>query len=149
MAFTRDLKSLIVDDFRAEHAVAILAKHDDPSRWEEQARIIEESGQALTVFIDDEPAMCVGIIDIWEGLGEVWIVVSDAIQSRPVSVARGMRELLDGYFEQGGYRRIQSNVRADWDTARLFAEFVGMKEEGMMPSFGPEGADYVRYAKVI
>ena len=140
---------MIVDEFRAEHAVAILAQHDDPERWEEQAQIIEETGSALTVFIDNQPAMCVGIIDIWDGLGEVWIVVSNAIESRPVSVARGMRELLDGYFEQGGDRRIQSNVRADWATARRFAKFVGMKEEGLMPSFGPEGADYVRYAKVL
>ena len=81
MAFTRDLKSLIVDDFRAEHAVAILAKHDDPSRWEEQARIIEESGEALTVFIDDQPAMCVGIIDIWEG----GLEIPDFSALRPVT----------------------------------------------------------------
>ena len=140
---------MIVRDFRAEHAVAILAGHDDPDRWEEQARIIEDSGKALTIFIDDEPAMCIGIIDIWEGLGEVWIVVSNEIARRPVSIARGMRELLAEYFKYGGYRRIQSNVRADWNTARRFAKFVGMEEEGSMPNFGPDGADYVRFAKVI
>lgn len=140
---------MIVDEFRAEHAIEILAGHDDPDRWEEQARIIEDSGKALTVFIDERPALCIGIIDIWDGLGEVWIVVSNEITQRPVSIARGMRELLAEYFEYGGYRRIQSNVRADWDTARRFAKFVGMKEEGLMPSFGPDGADYVRFAKVM
>ena len=115
--------------------------------WDEQAVILEESGEAMTLMGDDkDPVLCMGIIPLWQGCGEAWMLVSDKTSERPIAVARAIKETFLEYSQHKEFCRVQSNVRADWPLAIKFVKFFGMKEEGLMQMFGPEGADYIRFA---
>ncbi|MEL0098281.1 MAG: hypothetical protein VW907_01850, partial [Opitutae bacterium] len=66
----------------------------------------------------------------------------------PVTLSRATKEVLHEEIVKTNYRRVQVNVRADWEVAVRFSKFLGFKEEGLMRKFGPEGADYLRMSIV-
>ena len=45
--------------------------------------------------------------------------------------------------------QLQTSVKADCDIAIRFAKWLGLKEEGLMKGYGPDGSDYFRYARII
>jgi RimJ/RimL family protein N-acetyltransferase len=55
-------------------------------------------------------------------------------------------QIFQSIKKHGGFRRIQTAVQEDWETARRFAEACGMKYEGRMPYYGIKGEHFVRYA---
>ena len=67
---------------------------------------------------------------------------------RPVTLARILYDTFYEWVEHKELWRVQANVRADWPLAIRFARFIGMEREGLMKKFGPEQADYFRYAWV-
>jgi len=141
---------LEIVQFKAEHAQKVMASDsikNDGYDWDEQAVILEESGEAMTlVSSDKDPVLCMGVVPLWEGCGEAWMLAADKISERPIATARAIKEVFLEYNQHKEFRRVQSNVKADWPLAIKFVKFIGMKEEGLMQKFGPEGADYIRFA---
>jgi hypothetical protein len=45
-------------------------------------------------------------------------------------------------------KRLQTAVKADFVLGIKFAEWWGLKSEGLMKHYGPDGADYIRFAKI-
>jgi RimJ/RimL family protein N-acetyltransferase len=46
-------------------------------------------------------------------------------------------------------KRLQTSVKADSKLALRFAEWLGLKQEGLMKNYGPDGSDYYRYARIF
>ena len=46
-------------------------------------------------------------------------------------------------------KRLQTSVKADCEMALRFASWLGLKPEGKMIGYGPDGSDYMRYARII
>lgn len=87
-----------------------------------------------------------GVFPLWEGCGEAWAIPTKRIKDRKIAIARHFRKTLDLAFEDLKMRRVQAAVKVGHNEAHRLARFVGMEEEGLMKRYGPEGADYVRYA---
>ena len=87
-----------------------------------------------------------GVFPLWEGCGEAWAIPTVRIKERRISIARHFKRTLDLAFEDLKMRRVQAAVKVGHDEAHRLARFVGMEEEGLMKRYGPEGADYMRYA---
>mgnify|MGYP000156211423 CR=1 FL=1 len=87
-----------------------------------------------------------GVFPLWEGSGEAWAIPTKDIANRRISIARHFRRTLDLAFEDLKMRRVQAAVKVGHINAHKLARFLGMEEEGLMKRYGPEGADYVRYA---
>jgi len=45
--------------------------------------------------------------------------------------------------------RIQASVCASDVRANRYAQWLGFEKEGIMRKYGPDGTDYIRYARVI
>ena len=137
-------------DYETRHSEIIMSQRDvnEGIPWQEHSRQLEQAGRCVTLIVDSEPALVTGIVQLWPTVGEAWFMAGTKIYAYPVAIARAVKESLAEYIELAGYDRIQANVRADWKAAIRFAKFVNMKEEGLMPRFGPEGADYIRMAWV-
>ena len=45
--------------------------------------------------------------------------------------------------------RIQASVHTTDEQSIKFAEWMGFENEGLMKKFGPDGADYYRFARVV
>jgi hypothetical protein len=137
-------------DYKKEHSEIIMSQRldDEEFPWQEHAEALEKEGRCVTLIVDDEPALVTGICELWPGVGEAWFMAGNKIYSYPITIARAVKESLHEYIALANFWRIQANVKADWEEAIRFARFCGMKEEGLMPKYGPNGIDYLRMAWV-
>ena len=132
--------------FKATHAEEILAG-DQIEQWSMHSDRLA-SVESYTLLHDGNPAISTGVIELWPGVGEAWMLSNDILQAHPLAMSRAVKRSLFWHIEKKGYWRVQANVRVGWPQAEKFAEFVGMKREGLMPTFGQQQEDHYRYAWV-
>jgi len=99
---------------------------------------------AWTGIVNGHIIAAAGFIPMWDGVAECWFIGSDRIQTRIKSVLKTTKQIIN----EVSYKRLHSNVRADWMKAIRFAEVLGFEKEGLMKKFGPEGSDYLVMGKV-
>ena len=92
---------------------------------------------------------CGGIIPIWPGLAECWLVGGWRLPSHKISAVRALTLTLARLVRENKLRRLQAIVRADWDQAIRFVEFLRFEQEGLLRKYGPDGSDHYVYARII
>jgi hypothetical protein len=103
------------------------------------------AGEAWSVIADDGDVLAFGgVVKLWEGTGEAWSVVSARAKEFPLAVCKASRAAVRG----ARLRRVQACVRAGDETARRFAELCGLDAEATLRAFGPDGEDYIMYARI-
>ena len=142
-------------DYKPEHIESIL--DGDMSKMarksfgmaEDIAHGLVAPGLAFTGLIDGYVIASAGIKPLWPGVGEAWIVASDNMPKKKLSVIKLIRENFDRMIQDNNFVRVQAGVRYDWPEAKRFAEFLGFEHEGIMKKYGPDGQDYYRMARVF
>jgi RimJ/RimL family protein N-acetyltransferase len=141
--------------FVPAHAEALLADDlnegcpeivDDWSAW---IGDLVNPDMAFTGIENGHLVGSAGLIKIWPGVSEAWFVGSWRLNNNVMAGARATRRKLDELMKAHELHRIQAVVRADWPTARRFARYLGMKDEGVMKQYGSDRMDYMRVAKTI
>ena len=114
-------------------------------RYVQQMRV-----QGMSWSVDDSGTIVAsaGLIPLWRGVAEAWMIGGDEIGKHRVKVSRLIRTMLDDVMQLHGVYRVQANIHHRFERAIRLAEWLGFENEGLMPRFGVEGADYFRYAKV-
>ena len=146
---------MIMVDYKPEHIESIL--DGDMSKMarksfgmaEDIAHGLVAPGLAFTGLIDGYVIASAGIKPLWPGVGEAWIVASDNMPKKKLSVIKLIRENFDRMIQDNNFVRVQACVRSDWPEAKRFAEFLGFEHEGIMKKYGPDGQDYYRMARVF
>ena len=146
---------MIMVDYKPEHIESIL--DGDMSKMarksfgmaEDIAHGLVAPGLAFTGLIDGYVIASAGIKPLWPGVGEAWIVASDNMPKKKLSVIKLIRENFDSMIQENNLVRVQASVRSDWLEAKRFAEFLGFEHEGIMRKYGPDGQDYLRMARII
>lgn len=87
-----------------------------------------------------------GIAPLWDGVGEAWAIPTKRIRDRKTAIARHFKYTFDMVAQDLKMRRVQAAVKMGHKEAHRLVRFVGMEEEGLMKQYGPDGADYMRYA---
>jgi len=90
-----------------------------------------------------------GIIPIWDGVAECWLVGGWRLGSHKVSAVRALTVTLARLVKEQQLRRLQAIVRADWDQAVRFVEFLRFEREGLLRGYGPDGSDHYVYARIF
>lgn len=101
----------------------------------------------------DRPLACGGLEPNGNGRWTAWLYASDLT---PRGWAKVAQAFLVGVL-QSGARRVEITVRApkdagEWPAALgacAFAEHLGLKREGLMREYTPDGADYWLYGGVF
>lgn len=88
-----------------------------------------------------------GIVPMWQGVGEAWMVPTVHLKKRRVAASRHMKIGLDELINYLKVHRTQAAVKVGFKEAHRLVQFVGMENEGLMKKYGPDASDYVRYAK--
>lgn len=88
-----------------------------------------------------------GILPVWEGVGEIWLIPTRLAKTKPVSLARHIKLGLLDMEKSLELRRLQAVVRCGFDRGHDLVKFLGFQSEGVMRKYGPDGEDYERYAK--
>jgi len=110
---------------------------------------MENKDRAFTLVDNGHLVAAGGIIPIWEGMGEAWLIPSDVMPRYRLRVIKTLRRRIDEIIDADNLRRLQATVRADYDVAVRFIEFLGFKREGLMKNYGPGGADHYMYSRII
>ena len=92
---------------------------------------------------------CGGIIPLWDGVAECWLVGGWRLGSHKISAVRALTATLAHQVKKQQLRRLQAVVQADWDEAVRFVEFLRFKREGLLRGYGPVGSDHYVYARII
>lgn len=105
--------------------------------------------RGYTLFEEDVVLGIGGVHNIWNGVGEAWLLLGKEAFARPRTVARHTVNMFDHMQEEYKYQRIQASIAVKDAKAKRFAEWLGFQNEGIMRKYGPDGSDYYRYARVM
>lgn len=112
------------------------------------ARELAENGPALS-FVETDIIASGGIINLQRGVGDAWLSLSksftiDGPSKRWVRLTR----LIELELSRLDFRRIQTAIPVGFKPGHRFARHMGFVSEGIMRSYGHDGSDYERFARV-
>ena len=141
--------------FLPEHADQIIAIGLNDKLMEIDAsysdnRICDHSqpGNAYTMFVNDKPVFACGIVILWEGVAECWVMASQNVYEMKFLAARTILDLQDKLCKKNKIRRLQTSVKADFKLGLRLATWCGLEVEGLKKKYGPDGSDYYQLGKI-
>ena len=144
-----------IRDFKPEHADEIISFGMNSKLMEidasfEDNRICNYStkGNAYTMFMNDKPVFAIGIVILWDGVAEGWVMASQNIFEMKFLAAKTMKELTDDMCKKNKIKRLQTSVKADFKLGIRFATWLGLEVEGLKKKYGPDGSDYYQLGKI-
>ena len=99
-------------------------------------------GEAITVLTHGKPIAIFGIVQIWDGLAEVWLIPDEALRVYPVFMTKAARSFIDICMISGRLHRVQITVRCDHRQAVGWAKTIGFTREGTLSKYGPDQSDF-------
>ena len=105
-------------------------------------------GLSFTLLCNSEPICSGGIIPLWNGSAEGWVISSKRIFKNRIRASRLIRKRTDLLCANNNIWRLQTAVKADFKIGLRFAKFLGFKNEGLMTGYGPDKSDYYRMARI-
>ena len=141
--------------FLPEHADEIIAIGLNDKLMEIDAsykdnRICDHSqpGNAYTMFVNNKPVFACGIVVLWDGVAECWVMASQNIYEMKFLAARTILDLQDKLCKKNKIRRLQTSVKADFKLGLRLATWCGLEVEGLKKKYGPDGSDYYQLGKI-
>lgn len=139
---------MLIVPYRAEHLdELVLQWAQAPSGvWftREQALALEGT-EAWSGIYDNEPVICSGVVQVWQGRYMAWSYVSKNAGICFVSIHKAVRRFLD----TSGHRRIEMAVDCDFPQGHRWARLLGFTLEAeRLKAYRPDGGDCALYARV-
>ena len=141
--------------FLPEHADEIIAIGLNDKLMEIDAsykdnRICDHSqpDNAYTMFVNNKPVFACGIVVLWDGVAECWVMASQNIYEMKFLAARTILDLQDKLCKKNKIRRLQTSVKADFKLGLRLATWCGLEVEGLKKKYGPDGSDYYQLGKI-
>ena len=115
----------------------------------EEGRIdIGIPGLSFTLWADNNIVLCGGITPMWDGVAEGWVIASKRIYDHKIKSVSAIKKRLDLLCTNNNIWRLQTSVKEDFKVGVRFAEWLGLKKEGLMLKYGPDKTNYYRMAKI-
>lgn len=102
-------------------------------------------GPAFTGVAPEGIIACGGILPLWKGVGEAWVVTSELVNLYPLTFAKVIWRKLKELIESNSFERVQTTVDKDYTISQAWVDRMGFKNEGLMRKF-LGGRDFYRYA---
>ena len=108
----------------------------------------ENNGQCVTVWVDGKIIGCGGIDIMWEGVGEVWLLMSYETDKCPVKAYRLIRNGMNKLINDNNLKRCQGWCRVDFAKGHTLFRHLGFETEGIARKYLPDGTDAILYARI-
>jgi hypothetical protein len=139
---------LNLKQFEVRHAEEAMDGEEPVRGFYQYVAQMRVEGMSWSAEVDGRIVASAGLVPLWKGVAEAWMLGSDDVGRHRIKVARQLRVMLDEVMWHRGIYRAQANIHHKFEKAIRLAEWLGFENEGLMRRFGIEGADYIRYAKV-
>jgi|TARA_B100001250_G_C19154770_1_gene509582 hypothetical protein len=149
------VSDVVIVPFENKHAEQILEQGLNSEFLElkpehkKYAFFLKEVGMSFTGLVNNKPIAAGGVFHLWDGVAEGWVLATKDIYKYPVFCAKHIKQRTEIILKANKIKRIQTSVKADCDVALRFAKWLGFKKEGLMESYGPDGSDFVRFARIM
>ena len=117
--------------------------------FNERLKWYSDTELACSAISGGQMLCCWGIIQIWPGLAEGWLLTSNQIEGYAVSLTRGARRYFKQVATELKLNRLQITVNSRNIVAIRWADALGFEREGRLRNYGPSGDDYFMYARVF
>ena len=142
--------------FRAEDMMTIInegtkeqgIKYYGAGTLEELAQQTEEDGLSITGIVNDELVGCGGIRKLWDGVGEVWLMLSPKTSLYPVKTYECIKEGFEKLIAENDFVRLQAWGRIGFTKAHTLFRHLGFRPEGIAKKYTPDGVDCILYSIV-
>lgn len=105
------------------------------------------TGLSFTLLVNSNIVLAGGIIPLWHGVAEGWVMCSQKVFDHKIRAASSVKKRLDYLCINNNIRRLQTAVKEEFYTGVRFAEWLGLKKEGLMKYYGLDKTNYWRMAK--
>ena len=106
-------------------------------------------GNAFTMFMDDKPVFAIGLVVLWQGVAEGWVMASQNIFEMKFLAAKSMKIITEELCKKNKIKRLQTSVKSEFKQGVRFATWLGMEVEGLKKNYGPDGSDYYQLARIF
>lgn len=115
----------------------------------ERAKIHATRGPCYSIVVEGEGiACCWGMIEMWRGVYECWMLTSTIVDQYPVNMIRKSRICFNLAAVEVQARRLQMTVKASAQQSIRFAQALMFEQEGVLKAYGPDGSDYIMMARI-
>ena len=108
---------------------------------------VDANGPAYTGFVDGKVAGFAGVILMWPGVGEGWILGSDLLAENKLWFVRNVKRYMTKIMNTHQIHRLQTTVTHGHTNLIRLVEFLGMEFDGRLNIYGPHGEDHLMYAR--
>jgi RimJ/RimL family protein N-acetyltransferase len=109
---------------------------------------LEQEHLAFTGLINDKVIAAAGMKRIWGNVAEGWFIAKNDVWNYPITIAKAVKQNIDYLATSNNIKRLQTAVRADFGIGIRFAKWLGFNNEGLMKSYGFDGTDHYRMARI-
>jgi len=154
---------IITVDFDPKHMNLIETAADDPDvemldfmqTIDERALEYSKAGPCRTLLEESghhaiAPTILAvgGVVYLWEGVGELWLMVSPSGRKCKKALWKFMSDFCEDCMGQYKFHRIQASVVVGHRDSHRTMLHLGFIPEGMMAHYGPNRENYIRYVRL-
>ena len=140
---------MIVSQFEVDDARESVGDEEPYAGYYGYVAVMRVQDMSWTARIDNKVIASAGLVPLWPGVAEAWMIPGADTGRHAIAVGRELRRRLGSVMRDRGLNRVQANIHHEFERATRLAEWLGFKNEGLMRRFGVEGADYFRYARCL
>lgn len=104
-------------------------------------------GPAITAFVKGKPVVVFGLIPIWTGVAQAWMIADDAARRKPIAMTKVAKHFFDISEISQRLHRTQITVKTSDKRAEKWALHLGFGIEGVMRKYGPDQSDHYIMAR--
>ena len=116
--------------------------------WEKVIDGWEKGGPAYTLVVDGNIVGCAGVVLFPYNHGEAWALLSSLFYKNVKTAYRAVKEGLSKIIKEHHLIRVQSLACPTSETAHRFLKHLGFKDSGLQECYGPNGEDFIMFAKI-
>lgn len=109
------------------------------------ANYLCKAGPAVAVLLNGRIAGAGGILELWGSVAEGWSLITDFLREHPIALVKAFKAFFNTCPK---YKRLQITVEEDFETAQVFAEYLGFTPEGRMEYYSPTGKTHILYSRI-
>lgn len=144
------IKKLQVIPFNKEH-LELLQLRDfeaDKSEYIQKHAAGYEQGPGYSFYDDDKLIFCGGVLFLWAGVGELWIICDICVKYYIRELYFYAKLYLGRVIERYKLHRVQAHVLANYKPGQRFLRRMGFREEGLLEKYDWHKEDYCLYARI-
>lgn len=140
---------LKIVDMELEDAHRIQPRPEDDFQLDVIPTVLEQRGEAYSIWHEDRLLACCGFVILWDGVAEAWNYADQIVAEYPREITHSLGILIEQVIMNYNLHRMQTHVRVSWTSANKFMKRCGFVHEGTLKQYGKNGEDYNLYARVI